>query len=167
VKEQNEFFFKTPIDVVLTRGKPEREFVEYLCKKEIADQIDSWIKSRDRGFYSIEYTWKKSSHQQKNLSFNPDFFIKVIKDSITYFLVVEIKTDKDDSDENKAKYKYAVEHFERLNTKLATDGIKEKYLFHFLSPTGYVEFFEYLKNGTLLLEQGKFRCELENLLEEN
>ena len=98
--------------------------------------------------------------------FNPDFFIKVTKDKMDYFVVVEIKADKDDSDENKAKYKYAKEHFERLNEKLKESKINQKYIFHFLSPEGYTTFFEYLKDGRILDGQEKFRCELENLLEE-
>ncbi len=167
MKEQNEFFFKTPSNLVITKFQPERVFVENLCKEEISNKIDSWIKSRDQGFYSIEYTWRKNNHQMKNLSFNPDFFIKVKDKGMVYFLVIETKSDKDDVDENKAKYKYSLEHFERLNKKLKEKGIKEKYIFHFLSPNGYTEFFEYLKNGVLFEGQEKFRCELENLLEEN
>jgi type III restriction enzyme len=46
------------------------------------------------------------------------------------------------------------------------EGINEKYIFHFLSPNGYTEYFEYLKSGMLLKGQDKFRCELENLLED-
>ncbi len=163
IKQQNEFLFKTPVNLAFTNAKPERDFVEYLCKKEIAEKIESWIKSRDRGFYSIEYTWRKSNHQKIG-SFNPDFIIKVKKDDFEYFIVVEIKSDKDDCDENKAKYKYAKEHFERLNQRLEEQKIKQKYTFHFLSPVNYSEFFEYFKNGKLI--EGKFVSELENLLEE-
>lgn len=163
-KEQNEFLFKTPVNIVLTNATPEREFVEYLCKKEVAEKIESWIKSRDRGFYGIEYSWRKGNHQKIN-NFNPDFFIKVKKDNMEYFIVVEIKKDKDDSDENKAKYKYAKEHFEKLNQKLLTANINQQYIFHFLSPNAYTTFFEYLKNETLLESQEKFRCELEIMLE--
>lgn len=164
-REQNEFLFKTPVNMVFTNAKPEREFVEHLCKKEISEKIESWIKSRDRGFYQIEYSWRKANHQ-KISNFNPDFIIKIKKDDFEYCIVVENKSDKDDSDENKAKYKYAKEHFERLNAKLEEQKIKQKYIFHFLSPNAYITFFEYLKNGTLLEGQDKFRCELENLLEE-
>lgn len=164
-KEQNEFLFKTPINIVFTNAKPEREFVEYLCKKEISEKIESWIKSRDKSFYQIEYSWRKANHQKVG-NFNPDFIIKIKKNDYEYFIIVENKSDKDDSDENKAKYKYAKEHFERLNKKLEEQKIKQKYIFHFLSPNGYTTFFEYLKNGTLLEGQDKFRCELENLLEE-
>ena len=164
-KEQNEFLFKTPVNIVFTNAKPEREFVEYLCKKVIAEKIESWIKSRDKGFYQIEYSWRKANHQKIG-NFNPDFIIKVKKNDFEYFIVVENKSDKDDSDENKAKYKYAKEHFERLNKKLEEQKIKQKYIFHFLSPNGYTTFFEYLKNEILLEGQDKFRCELEILLEE-
>ncbi|WP_457564897.1 DEAD/DEAH box helicase family protein [Caminibacter sp.] len=161
-KEQNEFLFKTPVNFVFTNAKPEREFVEYLCKKEIAEKIESWLKSRDRGFYSIEYSWRKANHQKIG-NFNPDFIIKTTKDDIKYFIVVEIKADKDDSIENKAKYKYAKEHFDKLNKKLSNQGIKQNYLFHFLSPNSYVTFFDYLKNSKLV--KGEFKSELETLLE--
>lgn len=163
IKEQNEFLFKTPVNLVFTNAKPERDFVEYLCKKEISEEIESWIKSRDRGFYSIEYSWRKANHQKIG-NFNPDFMIKIKKIDFEYYIIVEIKSDKDNSDENKAKYKYAKEHFERLNTKLEEKEIKQKYIFHFLTPINYSDFFEYLKNGKLIDE--KFVSELENLLEE-
>lgn len=165
IKEQNEFLFKTPVNIVFTNAKPEREFVEYLCKNEIVEKIESWIKSRDKGFYQIEYSWRKANHQKVG-NFNPDFIIKIKKNKFEYFIVVENKSDKDDSDENKAKYKYAKEHFERLNKRLEDQKIKQKYIFHFLSPNGYITFFEYLKNEALLEWQDKFRCELENLLED-
>jgi len=163
IKEQNEFLFKTPVNLVFTNAKPERDFVEFLCKKETAEEIESWIKSRDRGFYSIEYSWRKANHQKIG-NFNPDFIIKLKTDDIEYFIVVEIKADKDDSVENKAKYKYAKEHFEKLNEKLKEKNIKQKYIFHFLSPSSYVVFFDYLKNGKLL--NSEFKSELEILLEE-
>ena len=171
VQNQNEFLFKTPVNVVFTNSEPERTFIENLCKKEIAKKIESWLKSRDRGFYSIEYSSRYGSRlsktrQYSQKTFNPDFFIKIKKEDTEYFLVVEIKADKDDSDENKAKYKYAKEHFKQLNKKLKERDIKQEYIFHFLSPNGYTEFFAYLKDGRILEGQSKFRCELENLLEE-
>lgn len=163
-KEQNEFLFKTPVNVVFANAEPERRFIENLCKKDVAEKIDAWLKSRDRGFYGIEYSWRPSNHQKIGM-FNPDFFIKISKNNVEFFVVIEIKSDKDDSDENKAKYKYAKEHFERLNKKLEEDNLKQEYIFHFLSPEGYTTFFEYLKDGRILDGQEKFRCELENLLE--
>jgi len=161
IKELNSYLFKTPINCIFGASTPEYKFIIELCKKEIAEKIESWIKSRDRGFYSIEYSWRKSNHQKIG-NFNPDFIIKAKKDDFEYFIVVEIKSDKDNCDENKAKYKYAKEHFEKLNRKLEEQDIKQRYIFHFLSPVNYVDFFEYLKNGKLLKE--KFMSELENLL---
>ena len=163
LKEQNEFLFKTPVNLVFTNKEPERKFVEKLCKKDVAEKISAWVKSRDRGFYSIEYTWRKGEHQKPNSRFNPDFFVKVEIEGYEYFIVVEIKSDGDDSDENKAKYKYAKEHFERLNEFLKEKEIKQKYIFHFLSPISYTEFFEYLKDGRLI--KGKFKSDLELKLE--
>lgn len=170
-KSKNEYMFKTPLNIVFASSEPERRFIEGLCSKDVAKKIDSWIKSRDRGFYSIEYSLKYGSEGSKSRkfrqkSFNPDFFIKVNKDNVDYFLVIEIKADKDDSNENKAKYKYAKEHFERLNQILEDKKINQKYIFHFLSPNGYSEFFEYLKKGLIFKNQETFRCELENMLEE-
>lgn len=165
LNNKNTYLFKTPMSMVFTTGKPESDFVEYLTKQEIANCIDSWIKSRDMGFYSIEYSWKKNSHQIKNQLFNPDFFIKIVKNNKVYYLVVEIKADGDDSEENKAKYKYGIEHFENLNEILDEVGENEEYIFHFLSPNAYPEFFDYIKNGKILEGQSKFRCELENMLQ--
>ena len=152
--------------MVFATGDPEIDFIDCLCKIENANCIDAWIKSRDTGFYSIEYSWKKNTHQVKNQQFNPDFFIKMHKNDKTYYLVIEIKADGDDSEENKAKYRYAVNHFDNLNEILEENGEKEEYIFHFLSPNAYPEFFNYIKNNKILKGQQNFRCELENLLEE-
>ncbi len=35
-KEINSFIFKTPLDLVFTKGEPERKFIEHLCKSENA-----------------------------------------------------------------------------------------------------------------------------------
>lgn len=78
---------------------------------------------------------------------------------------MEIKADKDVSDENKGKYRHSVEHFKQLNQRLKNAGINEQYIFHFLSPEGYPTFFQHLKTGTVLEGQERYRCELENLLE--
>ncbi len=166
IKEMNHFLFKTPTNCVFASSGPEYKFISELVKKENAEKIECWIKSRDRGFYQIEFSWRKSNHQKIG-NFNPDFIIKVLKDEFEYFIVVENKSDNDDSDENKAKYKYGKEHFDRLNKKIGDHGLKQKYIFHFLSPNGYATFFEYIKNGMLFESQDKFRCELENLLEED
>lgn len=77
------------------------------------------------------------------------------------------KDDGDDCEENKAKYKYAVQHFAELNKRLEGENIPERYIFHFLSPNSYNIFFDHLRDGTVLLGQDNFRCALENMLEDN
>lgn len=161
-KSINVHKFKTSLDLVFTNKEPERKFVEKLCNKH--DLFDSWIKSRDVGFYSIDYSITTSGgRHSKTQSFNPDFFIKVIKNNKIYYIVVEIKSDNDISDENRAKYKYAKRHFDTLNKKLKDKN--EIYIFCFLSPDSYEEFFTYLENGKILLN--KFRSRLDDKLENN
>ncbi len=138
IKIANKYNFKTPLNVVFASYKPERKFIQGLTSDEVARAIDAWIKSLDVGFYSIEYSWRKGEHPKQG-SFNPDFFIKKANDII----VVEIKMDNDVSDENKAKLRYAKEHFERVN-----DLQKEQvYYFKFLSPKSFDLFFKALRNG--------------------
>ncbi len=170
-KEIDYYQFKTPVTTVLTASKPERKFVELLCKKENADILSAWIKSRDRNFYEIEYSCKYGSGISKSRKyyhekFNPDFFIKIDKNSTEYYLVIEIKDDGDCSEKNKAKYRYAIQHFNELNSRMENEGKNEKYIFHFLSPNSYDIFFQHLKDGSVLDGQDRFRCELENLLAE-
>ena len=45
--------FKTPVDLVIVNGSPERKFVSKLFENNNSNIIDSWIKSRDKNFYSI------------------------------------------------------------------------------------------------------------------
>lgn len=157
-KEINHYCFKTPVSTVFTKQEPERKFVEAIVSSKASEKIDAWIKSRDQNFYSIEFSWKKGEHSTQG-NFNPDFFIK-IGDNI---VVVEIKADDDDSDENKAKYRWGKVHFDSLNQELAKHKVKQKYFFHFLSPESYPEFVEYLQDGRLL--NGEFRSKLEDRLE--
>lgn len=157
-KEINHYCFKTPVNVVLTKQEPERKFVEGLVSSKVGDKIDSWVKSRDQNFYSIEYSWRKGEHPTQG-GFNPDFFIKIGESTV----VIEIKSDKDDSDENKAKHRWARQYFSELNAELKKMGLKHQYYFHFLSPESYSEFFEYLVDGRLV--KGEFRSALEDLLE--
>lgn len=157
-REVNHYSFKTPVSVVLTKQEPERKFVETIVGLKVYDKIDAWIKSRDHNFYSIEYSWRKGEHPTQN-SFNPDFFLKLGNNIV----VVEIKDNNDDSDENKAKFRWAKEHFEKLNEELRNSKIEQTYFFHFLSPISYVEFTEYLLDGRLF--KGEFRSAIEDLLE--
>jgi len=163
-KGMNQYLFKTPLDIVFTKAEPERKFVEQLCKKENTEKIDVWIKSRDRGFYKVEYSWRKREHPQQE-EFNPDFFIKIHQNGIDYIVVVEIKADNDDSDENRSKLRWTRQHFDDLNEELKRGSINQRYIFHFLSPNSYSEFFEYLRDRRLL--KGTFRSDIEDKLDLN
>ena len=156
-KEVNPYCFKTPVNVVLTRQEPERKFVEAIVGSKVCAKIDAWIKSRDMGFYSVEYSWRKGEHPTQG-NFNPDFFLKLGENIV----VIEIKADDDDSDENKAKYRWAKQHFETLNEELKKSKIKQRYFFHFLSPNSYAEFVEYFCDNRVF--DKKFRSKLEDLL---
>ena len=130
-----------------------------------SQMIDSWIKSRDTGFYSVEYSITSvGGKHSKTQNFNPDFFIKATKNGISHFFVVETKSDGDVNDENKAKLKYGRQHFEDLNKELVEQSINHIYHFHFLSPNSYDAFFSSLKSGGLF--EDKFRSDLEDKLEE-
>ncbi|OHB87711.1 MAG: restriction endonuclease subunit R [Planctomycetes bacterium RIFCSPHIGHO2_02_FULL_50_42] len=157
-REVNQYCFKTPVNLVLTKLEPERKFVEMITNSKVCEKIDAWIKSRDKDFYSIEYSWRKGEHPTQS-NFNPDFLLKCGE----RIIVVEIKSDNDDSEENKAKYRWAKQHFEDLNKELNKQRIKQKYLFHFLSPVSYAEFAEYLMDGRLFV--GQFRSAIEDLLD--
>jgi type III restriction enzyme len=152
IKVENTFNFKTPLNIVFASYKPERDFIKRLVREENAKKIDAWIKSLDAGFYGIEYSWRKGEHPKQG-SFNPDFFIKIGND----ILVVEIKTDEDISNENRAKLKYAREHFNRVNSLQSECG----YYFKFLSPQSYDLFFQSLREG----QYRDFQSEIETNLE--
>ncbi|MCK4398405.1 MAG: hypothetical protein KAV25_05375, partial [Methanophagales archaeon] len=81
------------------------------------------------------------------------FFIKIGND----ILVVEIKADEDISSENRAKLKYAREHFNRVNNLQS----EYRYYFKFLSPQSYDLFFQYLREGQFC----DFKSEIEANLE--
>ena len=135
---ENVFSFKTPVNVVFASHKPERDFIKRLVSEENAKFIDAWIKSLDVGFYRIEYSWRKGEHPKQG-SFNPDFFIK----RGNVILVIEIKQDEDINPENKAKLKYAREHFKRVNSLQS----EQQYYLKFLSPESYDLFFQRLREG--------------------
>lgn len=151
-KIDNVFNFKTQLNMVFTSFKPERKFVKKLIQEENAGVIDAWIKSLDVGFYSTEYSWRKGEHPKQG-RFNPDFFIKKGDD----ILVVEVKTDGDVSDENKAKLKYARAHFDRVNNLQS----KRRYYFKFLSPESYDLFFQALRAGRHQRFKSKLEADLE------
>ena len=98
---------------------------------------------------------KRKGEHPKQGSFNPDFFIIIGND----ILVLEIKADADVSDENRAKLKYAREHFDRINNLQS----EHRYYFKFLSPQSYDLFFQSLREG----EYPDFKSEMEANLEES
>ena len=162
-KEINKFLFKTPLDLTFTKVTPERNFVKELCETNNAEKIESWLKSRDMNFYSIEYSITSVGGKHSKIqSFNPDFFIKLKDGKTAHFIVIEIKSDGDVSEENKAKLKYGVQHFKDLNKELEKQKIDEKYHFHFLSPNSYDVFFDHLRNG--IIKEFEFRSDLEDKL---
>ncbi|MDR1939765.1 MAG: DEAD/DEAH box helicase family protein [Clostridiales bacterium] len=140
-KEVNVFDFKTPHNLVLVKDAPERKFVEMLTKKEVAQKIDCWVKSRNVSFYAMTYTLKRGANPKE---FNPDFFIKVGNNII----VIETKSDNDLARENYSKMVDAQKHFAKLNEKLEELGQTERYCFNILSPTSYPTFEQMLKDGT-------------------
>ena len=154
----NPFLFKTPIDLVFTSREPERKFVSELVKKDNAEHITSWLKSKSQSFYSIEYSYRKGTHTNSHL-FNPDFFILIQQGDFEHISVVEIKSDDDDSDENIQKNKYAIDHFKELNNRLSEKGIQQRYFFNFLSPQNFNDYFAYLRDGRLI--KGLYRSELD------
>ena len=162
-KEINKFIFKTPLDLTFSKATPERTFIKELCEPKNAKKIESWLKSRDMNFYSIEYSITSVGGKHSKIqSFNPDFFIKLENGKTKHFVIIEIKSDGDINDENKAKLRYGVQHFKDLNKELEKLKIDEKYHFHFLSPNSYYVFFDHLRNG--ILKEFDFRSDLEDKL---
>ena len=139
----NKYNFKTPQFGIVTTGDPEKEFLTALTTDvELINSIDSFIKSDDMNFYSINYSWKKGTHT-KNGQFNPDWFIKQ-GDNI---IVVEVKDDSQLSDpdvENIGKNKAATKHFELLNEYSKNNNSLTRYIFTFLTPKDFDIFFKRL-----------------------
>lgn len=145
----NTSIFKTPQSMVRVTSAPEKLFVFGLI--EHARYIQSWLKSRDMGFYSIDYEFFRKGKDRVRASFNPDFFIKIdlskymrtLKDEgtdamqlralqdkgfDTIIKVVEIKSDDDDDETTPAKERYAEEHFAILNQKLQEGSIPADFI---------------------------------------
>jgi len=137
----NPSVLKSPQSAVLVSHYPEKEFVFRLLEHE--QYLDAWIKSPDKGFYSIDYEYWKGGKDRVRQGFNPDFFIKINLDSYiallkrkgetahllelrdlqdkgyeTLIRVVEIKADDDDDEATPAKAEWAKAHFELVNGKL-------------------------------------------------
>jgi len=155
-KQKNIYDLKTPLNLIFTTREPEQKFVELLTNSTVAQKIDSWVKSRDVGFYSITYILKRGTNPKE---FNPDFFIK-IGDKIA---VIETKTDNDLSRENYSKMVDSKNHFSLLNSELKKMGISTQYSFNILSPSSYPDFENKLMDGSYF---NGFNSEIEILLQE-
>jgi len=142
---------KTPMISVTTSFLPEKKFMNLLIKDANKSHYDSFIKSTDKGFYSIPFSYKKGTHM-KYQNFNPDFFIK----KLNQILVVEIKSDFEEADESRAKLRDAVNHFSELNSRQS----EFDYLFFMLSPQDYENFFMGLTSGAMKQYQSKLMTKL-------
>ena len=124
-----------------------------------SDIITAWVKSPSKGFYSIEFSWKKNPRHGEAIryeKFNPDFLIKV-NDNI---IIAEIKGDEEilsPRPENVGKHIAGVEHVYFINKFLE----KELYKFTMITPKSYDAFFESIRNNTFL----KFNSDLDAEIE--
>lgn len=140
--------FKCPTNLLMARYRPEKKFLEHVFMH--ADLFDAFFKNADAGFYSFPYSFKSSLHattHAKTENFNPDFLLKLARHDVV--LVVEIKSDGDDDNRNKAKLRDAKEHFKRLNERLEAAGKPWRYNFYFLSPDDYATFFSAIAEDRL------------------
>ena len=158
----NKYNFKTPQFGIVTTGNPEKEFLDRLTTNtEVVKNIDSFVKSDDMKFYSIDYSWQKGSHH-KNGQFNPDWFIKQ-GDNI---IAVEIKDDSQISDpdaENIGKNKAAIKHFELLNEYSLTNDNPTRYKFTFLTPKDFDIFFKKLTEKDVMNYKSQLDVKLAEL----
>ncbi|MBM4287121.1 MAG: hypothetical protein FJ135_03040 [Deltaproteobacteria bacterium] len=145
----NTSLFKTPQNLMRVTSNPEKLFVYGLIAH--ARYVQAWIKSRDMGFYAIDYEYFRKGKDRVRASFNPDFFIKIdlnryvrtlqdegadvqqlraLQDQgfDTIIKVVEIKSDDDDDETTPAKKRYAEEHFSILNQKLQEGAIPADFI---------------------------------------
>ncbi len=137
--------FKSPWNVHYASHEPERIFSDLLFAN--CALFDSFVKMPNVGGYSFPYSFKPAKAAKTHVSnenFNPDFFIKV--SGVDEILVVEIKSDGDDNNRNKAKCRDGLKHFETLNERLEDAKEPWRYHFYFLSPENYTSFFQQLRN---------------------
>ena len=146
---------KTPMLAVVSNHAPEKRFLNYLLREDQENHFDSFVKSADRGFYSVPYSFKKGTHM-KYLNFNPDFFIK----KANSIFVVEIKSDQEDANETRAKLRDSLAHFTELNKRQRD----VEYLFFMLSPKDYENFFIGLASDSMKHYQSSL---MEHLLSES
>lgn len=181
----NTSLFRTPQELVILSHEPERLFLFRLI--EHGRLVDSWIKAPDTEFYSVEYEYWRHGRDRVRRSFNPDFFIRLdIGHYLTHLpadaivtgatrlrelqnegieqliLVVEIKSEDDNTDETRAKEAFAKEHFAVLNRRLRDtqeidvaepfrNSVRQHYVFNLLRPRDYPGWFSRLGNGLIAI----------------
>lgn len=180
----NPSLFRTPQELVILSHQPEQQFLFRLI--EDGKYVTSWIKSPDREFYSLDYEYWKGGKDRVRRSFNPDFFIRIlIRDCLLripqdapagdrlrqledqgieeLILVVEIKSDDDQSEETRAKGQFAQDHFAALNQRLQEvnpadfeasfrNSIHQQYIFYVLRPADYAQWFGHLRSGAFVFD---------------
>jgi len=182
----NTSLFRTPQDIVILSHEPERQFLFRLI--EHSRLISSWAKSPNTEFYTLDYEYWKAGKDRVRRSFNPDFFIKIsLSDYIVHLseesgatavkrlhelqdkgvedliLVVEIKSDDDESESTRAKGQYGEDHFQSLNRRLTEtnpidlpepfrESVNQQYLFYVLRPGEYPSWFSRLRSGLLIFD---------------
>jgi type III restriction enzyme len=137
--------FKSPVNLAIADGNPERKFMRLLVNRDNSQKLDAWLKNTAIGFYWIEYAWKKGNTAKRG-EFSPDFFIKQ-GDQI---FALEVKGDEeiaDPSADNVKKHEYATVHFSQLNKWLKNAGISTRYHFNMISPKNFDAFFQKLRDG--------------------
>jgi type III restriction enzyme len=180
----NPSLFRTPQDLVILNHQPEQQFVFRLI--EDSKSVTAWVKSPDRDFYSLDYEYWKGGRDRVRRSFNPDFFIRIaIRTCLLrisqdapavkrlrhledqgieeLILVVEIKSDDDQSEETQAKDQYAQDHFKALNQRLREANpadfpepfraaVHQQYIFYLLHPADYPQWFGHLRTGAFVFD---------------
>jgi type III restriction enzyme len=134
IRNLEEAEYKSPINLTLLSHAPERDFVKTLV--HYSKYIDTWVKSKDKGFYSIPYIHRPGTHSLQK-DFNPDFFIK--KENKVIVVEIKCESQAEASVKNKDKLEGAKSYFEKLNEKLNSEFVYE---FHFLDPSDYTTFFQ-------------------------
>jgi type III restriction enzyme len=138
--------FKSPWNVHLASHDPERRFSELLFAR--ADLFESFVRMPNVGGYSFPYSFKPAKAARThvaNENFNPDFFLRLA--GTHEILVVEVKSEGDDSARNRAKCRDGLRHFESLNDRLMEAGELWRYRFFMLAPDDYISFFDKLRDG--------------------
>jgi len=133
--------FKMPSNVHYAGFEPERKFSDLLFAN--ADLFAGFVKMPNQGGYSFPYSYKPARAARThtaNENFNPDFFLRV--EGTNDILVVEIKSEDDDTNRNQAKCRDGLKHFDTLNQRLTDAGEPWRYHFYFLSPEDYTHFFQ-------------------------